>query len=163
MSILGGEKMSRLAVGIFALILTGGLAVFFTGSLDSFIGTKEKVVNKPPMPFAKPKQAVSSKTLAANTATTAPVAPANILDPTPAQVVVAPAPPLATQTPVVAATTPPAKAEPSITARAEETTINAAFPKPPSAKSARKHDMDLRNCLELTDNLAIAQCAYKTP
>ena len=56
---LGGEKMSRLVVGIFALVLIGGLAAFFTGSLDSFIGTKENLSNKPPMPFAKSKQVPS--------------------------------------------------------------------------------------------------------
>ena len=172
MSMLGGEKMSRLVVGIFALVLTGGLAGFFSGAFDSLIGKNEVAVSKPPMPFAKPQPAYPPKTAAVNptpSATPAADAPAKTATPIPA----------VTQAPVAAAIAPPNKPTPTVVAKtevvapaktesADTPTIEKAIAnntpsKPLANKPARQRGLDLRNCLELTDNLAIAQCAYKQP
>jgi outer membrane biosynthesis protein TonB len=168
MSRLGGEKISRLVVGLFALVLTGGLAAFFGGYLDPLLGTQEKTVVKPPMPFAKPP-AYPPKTAAVDSAPATAVATVN------APAKVATPSPTVTPTPVAAEPVLPSKPTPKtevvvpvttesiIAPSAEKTTAIKTTPKPLTNKPARQRDLDLRSCLELTDNLAIAQCAYKLP
>jgi hypothetical protein len=162
MSRLGGEKISRLAVGLFALVLTGGLAAFFGGYLDPFMGTQEKVVVKPPMPFAKPHAPVAKQTPVDNptpAATPTAAAPAPTLV-SPAVAVTSPAPVESTNK--VAATANPEIAQP------KASTVNEAQASPkPIRKSAptqaRSRELDLRHCLDLPTEMEMAQCAYKLP
>ena len=168
MSRLGGEKISRLAVGLFALVLTGGLAAFFGGYLDPFIGTQEKVVVKPPMPFAKPPVAATAKLASAiSTASAVTVAPTIPTAPTPAPVATLHAVAATSPAPLeaakkVAATATPETAKPI----ASTTNETQATPKP-IKKSAptqtRSRDLDLRHCLDLPTEMEMAQCAYKLP
>ena len=149
MSMLGGEKVSRLAVGVFALVLTGGLAAFFTGLLGPFFGTQNPSPNKPPMPPVTATQAAPSKAPVANTAKMAASAPA------PTQVT-ATAPATPTPVKVVAATTPAMLDQPTMTDKPSVMPL-----KNPTLQQARSHDLDLRDCLTLDTDMAIAQCAYK--
>ena len=161
--------MSRLAVGIFALVLTGGLAGFFSGAFDSLIGKNEVPISKPPMPFAKPQPAYPPKTAAVDSAPATAVAtvntPAKTATPTPTPVSAEPVLP-SKPTPKVTAKTEvvaPVTTESAIAPIVEKTIALKTTPKPLTNKPARQRDLDLRSCLELTDNLAIAQCAYKLP
>ncbi|NOT99985.1 MAG: hypothetical protein HOO95_00195 [Gallionella sp.] len=155
--------MSRIVVGVFALVLTGGLAGFFSGAFDSLIGKNEAPVNKPPMPFAKPQPAYTPKTAAVNPAPPATPAPAPTVKQVPVVAAVTPSnkptPTVVAQTEVVA----PTKAEVATELKTEKAIANTTPPKPLADKPARQRNLDLRSCLELTDNLAIAQCAYKQP
>ncbi len=159
MSMLGGEGVSRLAVGVFTLLLTGGLAAFFTGLLDPFIGTQNPPPSKPAIPSAKPFQPAPAQPTPAkpSVANTAKVAtPANTATPAPAQVTaVIPATP---QMPVkVATATAPAMLDQATMTDKPD----GMPPKPHAFQQARSHDLDLRDCLTLDTDMAIAQCAYK--
>lgn len=168
MSRLGGEKISRLAVGLFALVLTGGLAAFFGGYLDPFMGTQEKVVVKPPMPFAKPPVVATAKSApaistasAVTVATTIPTAPAPTTAPAP-QAVAATSPAPLKAANKVAATANPDIAQPIVST----TKVTQATPKPikkSAPTQARSRDLDLRHCLDLPTEMEMAQCAYKLP
>lgn len=159
MSILGGEKMSRLGVGIFALVLIGGLVAFFTGSLDSVLGSNNKTAGKSPAaaPSATVTQTAPSKAAVVNSAKVAAAAPANIPASPPVQV------------------TAPATTKPQTLATVADTAI-AKTAQPPASttdvvrakstpipKQARSHDLDLRSCLDLGSDIEIAHCAYKLP
>ncbi len=168
MSRLGGEKISRLAVGLFALVLTGGLAAFFGGYLDPFMGTQEKVVVKPPMPFAKPPVVATAKSApaistasAVTVATTIPTVPTPTPVATP-QAVAATSPASLEAVNKVAAMANPGIAQPI----ASTTNETQATPKP-IKKSAptptRSRNLDLRHCLDLPTEMEMAQCAYKLP
>jgi|CXWL01.1.fsa_nt_gi hypothetical protein len=155
MARLGGEKMSRLSVGLFALALTGGLAAFFTGMLDSYFAGEPPAIPQPPaaMPFAKPKPAAASSVAAF------PVPPVSV---SPAEVVVSTATPSA---PVKAAIPASAEVEQPLVSTLDERTpavISDAIPSDPAVvKPARKRDLDMRSCLDLPTEMEMAQCAYK--
>lgn len=170
---MSGEKISRLGVGLFALLLIGGLGAFFAGLLDPLLGTSHPPTKQPPAPLPFPKQAtqpVPGK----------PAVPHNSVivaspNPSVAQPAASVAPQPAKETSVPPHPVAIAKAEPVNSPKSAQTesglpppkavaNTQAVVPSKPSpAKPARSHDMDLRNCLDLTDNLAIAQCAYKAP
>lgn len=183
MGMARGEKMSRLGVGLFALLLIGGLGAFFAGLLDPLLGTAQPPAKQPPAPMPFPKQTaqhVPNKSAAPlGTAVVTPSKPAAVQPDKP----VAPSPSVAT---VIGASSDsaasiagepvklptPEQAQPAMPSQAitaghpaGTSNIGVAVPGKPASpvKPARSHDMDLRSCLDLTDNLAIAQCAYKTP
>lgn len=158
MNILGGEKMSRLVVGFFALALIGGLIAFFTGSLDSLLGSNDKTASKSPAaPSATVTQTAPHKTPVVNSAKVVTVAPANIPASPPAQVTA----PATTKphTPVKVADSATAEvAQPPASNTDEVRTKSTQMP-----KQARSHDLDLRSCLDLGSDIEIAHCAYKLP
>lgn len=166
MSMLGGEKISRLAVGLFALVLTGGLAAFFGGYLDPFLGTQKEVVVKPPMPFAKPP-AAAKPAPALNPASAVTVAPTISTAPAPAPVASSPA--VAATLPAnvetankVAVTASPDIGKP-IASSTNETQATTKPVKKSAPTQARSRDLDLRHCLDLPTEMEMAQCAYKLP
>lgn len=167
MSRLGGEKISRLAVGLFALVLTGGLTAFFGGYLDPFMGTQEKVGVKPPMPFAKipattAKQATALNPVSAVTvAPTIPTVSAPALAASP-QAVAATLPAPVETASKVAATANPGIAKPTAS-MANETQVATKPIKQSAPTLTRSRDLDLRHCLDLPNEMEVAQCAYKLP
>ena len=154
---IGGEKMSRLSVGLFALALVGGGAAFFSGLLDSYFVDKQPV-NAPPaaMPFAKPKPA-AAPSAAAQPATPTPASPteaAMAATPTAPVKAAAPAPTEVAQ-PLVS-TLDERNPDPST-----EVTDAPLSAKPTTVKPTRSRDLDMRNCLDLPTEMEVAQCAYK--
>jgi hypothetical protein len=165
MSRLGGEKISRLVVGLFALVLTGGLAAFFGGYLYPLLGTQEKTVVKPPMPFAKPPAATTKHAPVDNPAPTATVAPAiptaPALVPAPQTVAVTSPAPVETAIKVTATANPDITQPIASTAKETQATPNPIKKSAPT--QARGRDLDLRHCLDLPTEMEMAQCAYKLP
>jgi hypothetical protein len=152
--------MSRVAVGLFALLLVGGGAAFFFGLLDPILGKTDSSPVPPPAKPTPPQAAVKPRAASAVAAT--PVA----------------APPqAATAQPVTTVTNKPTATQPAATTLAPAMTAIGTQPTdaanmekpavtvPPPTKRpsqpARSHDLDLRSCLDLTDNMAIAHCAYQ--
>lgn len=165
MRMLGGERISRLAVGIFALVLTGGLAAFFTGYLDPFIGSKEQTASKPAMPFAKPALPNPGITPAVNATTAAAVVPAIPAASAPVQVKTISVSTLPT---VISATNQATVTTTNKIGQPLESSVKETKPIPKKTnnsapKQARSRNLDLRHCLDLATEMEIAQCAYKLP
>ena len=164
MSNWGGEKMSRLSVGLFALALTGGLAAFFSGLLDSYFVDNQPSAPPPvAMPFAKPKPATPSSAasapVSATTPATASAAPTESVaakqPTTPNQVKAAVAIPAEVESP------PVSTLDERVPVVTPETALVAKPAVPKITQTTRKRDLDMRSCLDLPTEMEIAQCAYK--
>jgi hypothetical protein len=161
---MGGEKMSRLSVGLFALALVGGLAAFFGGLLDPYFVDEQLPANPAAdMPFAKPKPAPLPPAASAPVSVIRPAA-------TPAA-----APEIAATTPaapsaqIQSAVANPAPVEQPLVSTLDER-VPADMPEAAPAitptiqkriQPTRRRDLDMRSCLDLPTEMEIAQCAYK--
>jgi hypothetical protein len=157
---LGGEQMSRLTVGLFALALTGGGAAFFSGLLDPYFAENQPATlpTSVAMPFAKPKPTSTPSTTSATTVASAVPSTSSV------EIIATESntPPVPVQT----ATVLPEIQQPFVSTLDERipvTTPETTLPKAAVTKPARKLDLDLRSCLDLPTEMEIAQCAYKLP
>jgi hypothetical protein len=154
MSLFGGEKMSRVIVGIFLIVIIVGFVGFFTGSFDSIIGTHDK--------SSKISQEVPAKLKAPTSSDQSVARPVKLVP------AIANKETLPLQKPSEVIPKPELKnrvvSEPNIVDLAAASAVTATHgisSKKIPVKQARPHDLDLRNCLELGSNRAIIQCAYQ--
>jgi len=139
---------SKKLVLVVILVLIGGAAFVYFDPLDlDLLGMNKSAVvgKKVAVPAAAPNQAVVPPKAAV------PVAPAQVSAP-----VVPPKP-----TPIVAAPVVAPYVEPPTQPKQPPLKLakSIKIEKPASDKPARPKDLDLRHCLEMDTNQAIAKCA----
>lgn len=158
MNITSQQKKGIIA-GILAIIVGGGAFAYFDPLDLDLLGLKEAITVA--QPVAKPHTAAPAavpKAASAPIASSAPVvASAPVAESTPVKVAV-PVVSTPASAPVAASATDlkPPKSDQTIK---PATKLAKDAGKPATGKSERARDLDLRHCLELENNAAIAKCA----